>query len=60
MGMHEDLFWEIITDVESKGLRKEFDEQVKKMNTQEKHRYKEIRDRWSYAYEKILIKYNKS
>lgn len=55
--MYEDLFYEITESIESKGLRKEFDAQLNKMSEQAKHRYKETRDRWDYAYQKVIKKY---
>ena len=54
MGHYEDLFWEITESINKKGLRKEFDAQLNKMSTQDKHRYKETRDKWQYAYEKVI------
>ena len=54
MGHYEDLFYIILDDVNSKGLKKEFDTQLEKMNHQEKHRYKDTRDRWSYAHNKVM------
>ena len=53
MGHYEDLFWEITESIDKKGLRKEFDAQLKKMSYQDKHRYKDTRDKWAYAYEKV-------
>ena len=53
MGHYEDLWWEITESINSKGLKKEFDAQLKKMNQQDKHKYMESRDRWSYAYTKV-------
>ena len=32
---------------------KEFDAQLEKMNGQDKHRYKDTRDKWQYAYNKV-------
>jgi len=54
MGHYEDLFYEITESIESKGLRKEFDAQLEKMRYQDKHKYKETRDKWSYAHEKVI------
>ena len=54
MGHYEDLFYMILDDVNSKGLKKEFDAQLSKMDGQEKHRYKDTRDRWSYAHDKVM------
>jgi len=53
MGHYEDLYYQILDDVNSKGLKKEFDAQLEKMNGQEKHRYKDTRDKWSYAHDKV-------
>ena len=49
----EDFWWDITAEIKELGLKKEFDAQLKKMNGQEKHRYKDTRDRWSYALEKV-------
>ena len=54
MGHYEDLFWEITESINKKGLREEFDAQLSKMRTQDKHRYKDTRDKWTYAYEKVI------
>ena len=49
----EDFWWDITAEIKELGLKKEFDAQLKKMNGQEKHRYKDTRDRWSYGLEKV-------
>ena len=49
----EDTLWLIYKEVEKKGLRKKFDKQVKKMDTQEKHKYKEGHEVWEYALKRI-------
>ena len=54
MGHYEDLWYQILDDINSKGLKKEFDAQLEKMNHQDKHRYKDTRDRWSYAHNKVM------
>ena len=54
MGHYEDLFYMILDDVNSKGLKKEFDAQLEKMQYQDKHRYRDTRDRWSYAHNKVM------
>ena len=54
MGHYEDLFWEITESINKKGLREEFNAQLNKMRTQDKHRYKDTRDKWTYAYEKVI------
>ncbi len=53
MGHWEDFWWHITEDINKKGLKKEFDAQLSKMDTQEKHRYKDTRDRWTYAHSKV-------
>lgn len=59
MGNYEDFYWDITQSVEEYGLKKAFDKQLKKMHTQDKHKYKDTRDRWSYAYNKVWKKYKK-
>ena len=59
MGHYEDLFYEITESINKKGLRKEFDAQLEKMSMQDKHRYKDTRDRWTYAHNKVLKLYDK-
>ena len=49
----EDLMFEIFNKVKSKGIKKEFDKQLKRMRVQHKHKYKETAERWEYAYNKI-------
>jgi len=45
----EDTFYEIHQEVEQKGLRKKFDKQLKKMQTQTKHDNKTASEKWEYA-----------
>ena len=54
MGHYEDFWYDITESINSKGLKKEFDAQLSKMDGQEKHRYKDTRDRWSYAHSKVM------
>ena len=49
----EDTMYFIYEEVEKKGLRKKFDKQVKKMNTQEKYKHKDVCEIWEYALKKI-------
>jgi len=49
MGHYEDSWMEIYNEVEKKGLRKEFDAQIDKMNKQSKHDHKERLDFYKYA-----------
>tara|TARA_R100000700_G_C3035094_1_gene61884 strand:+ start:64 stop:261 length:198 start_codon:yes stop_codon:yes gene_type:complete len=50
---YEDLFWEITLEVEELGIRDKFDAQLEKMKHQEKHQYKDVRDKWDYAFQKV-------
>ena len=50
---HEDVFYEIYQEVHSRGEEERFYKQLEKMKTQDKHRYKSIKDHWEYAYVKI-------
>ena len=54
MGHWEDFWWEITESINSKGLKKEFDAQLKKMDHQDKHQYKDTRSKWAYAYNKVI------
>ena len=49
----EDTMWFIYEEVEKRGLRKKFDKQVKKMDAQEKHKYKEVCELWEYALKRV-------
>jgi hypothetical protein len=49
----EDTMYEIHQDVKSRGIRKKFDKQLKKMSKQSKHKYKDVVECWEYAYNKI-------
>ena len=49
----EDTMWFIYEEVEKNGLRKKFDKQLKKMETQEKHKYKEVCELWEYALKRV-------
>ena len=49
----EDTLWLIYEEVEKKGLRRKFNKQLKKMDTQEKHKHKDVCEIWEYALKKI-------
>ena len=49
----EDTMYRIYKEVEEKKLRRKFDKQLKKMETQEKHRYKDTKQMWEYALSKV-------
>ena len=59
MGHYEDFWYEMTESIEREGLKKEFDAQLRKMNGQDKHKYKDSKDRWSYAYDKVKSKKKK-
>ena len=49
----EDTMYRIYKEVEEKKLRRKFDKQLKKMETQEHHKYKDARQVWEYALNKV-------
>ena len=49
----EDELMAIYKEVEEQGLRKKFDKQLKKMNSQSKHTHKTACEMWDYALAKI-------
>jgi len=49
----EDTLFEITTKIAAEGIRKEFDRQLTKMGKQDKHKWKDICERWEYAYNKV-------
>ena len=53
----EDLWWDINKEITELKLNKQFDAQLEKMAGQEKHRYRDTRDRWSYARDKVVKEY---
>tara|TARA_R110002073_G_scaffold327811_1_gene508661 strand:- start:397 stop:561 length:165 start_codon:yes stop_codon:yes gene_type:complete len=40
---------EIYLEVEKKGIKNKFEEQCKKMQSQEKHKHKTVAEKWEYA-----------
>ena len=54
MGHWEDFWWNITEEVNKKGLKKEFDAQLEKMNGQSKWQYADTRSRWDYARTKVI------
>ena len=59
MGHYEDFWYLITEEIKQEGLQKEFDAQLEKMSHQDKHRYKDTRSRWEYAYNKVITNENK-
>ena len=54
----EDTMHEIHTKLEELQLRPAFDKQLKKMRTQDKHKWKNMCEVWEYAYRKVSHKNN--
>jgi len=50
---YEDFWWDTHKEIKELGLQKQFDKQIKKMNTQEKHKYKDPKQVWEYALNKV-------
>ena len=49
----EDTMYEIHTALTESKLWPKFNKQLKKMSTQEKHKYKNVCEKWEYAFNKI-------
>ena len=52
----EDTMYEIHTKLTESKLWSKFNVQLKKMNTQEKHKWKSSAERWEYALKRIKEK----
>ena len=53
MGHYEDEIYEIHEKVKIRELVIEFDKQLAKMENQKKHKFKNAKERWEYAYSKV-------
>ena len=53
MGQYEDLFYEIYDEVTNNNLNEEFNIQLSKMEFQDKHKYKSVKEKWEYALSRI-------
>ena len=49
MSTYEDQLMEVYLEVEKRGIRSKFEKQCEKMQSQEKHKYKTIAEKWEYA-----------
>ena len=49
----EDTMYEIHTQLEKLNLHKQFHKQVEKMCTEEKHKWKDLCEKWEYAFNKV-------
>jgi len=56
---YDDIFFEVYYNIEKLGLRKEFDEQLELMKSQNHWKNKEFKEKYAYANEKVTQKYNK-
>lgn len=56
MGNLENFLFEVYPELEEKGLLQNFDTQIQKMKTQEKHRYKTMFEIYEYAYARVTNK----
>ena len=52
----EDTMYEIPTELTESKLWSKFNKQLKKISTQEKHKYKDVCERWEYALKRIKEK----
>tara|TARA_R110000796_G_scaffold102751_1_gene211757 strand:- start:608 stop:784 length:177 start_codon:yes stop_codon:yes gene_type:complete len=52
----EDTMYEIHNNLDRLKLRTKFDKQLKKMYTQDKHKWKDMCEKWEYAYKKVSNK----
>ena len=50
---YEDFWWDVHNEITELGLKEQFDKQVEKMKGQEKHMYKDTRQVWEYALNKV-------
>ena len=49
MGHYEDAIMDVFLEIKDKGLEEKFHEQLSKMKSQKKHKYKSVKDNWEYA-----------
>jgi hypothetical protein len=57
---YEDIYWEINEEITELKLKKQFDAQLEKMRWQDKHKYRDTRDSWQYARNKVVEQYHKN
>ena len=53
MAHSEDVLVEVYYEVENSRMRVEFDNQLNKMSRQDKHKFKNVCERWEYALYRI-------
>jgi len=54
VGYSEDYIYEIFEDLEKKDLKDSFHNQLNKMKWQDKHKYKTPKEKYEYAYKKVV------
>jgi len=54
MGQYEDLFYEIYEELRNRDLSDEFNKQISKMEFQDKHKHKSVKEKWEYAFNKVI------
>ena len=54
---YEDLYWDIHQEITELKLHQKFNAQLEKMGHQDKHKFKDTRDRWTYARDKVVSGY---
>ena len=52
----EDTMYRIYTEVDKLGIRPQFEAQIRKMDKQEKHKWKNVCETWEYAFNKVSNK----
>lgn len=57
MGNYEDTIYLIYEELENKNLKKQFEKQLYKMQWQDKHKHKCARDKYQYAFDKVIKEY---
>ena len=50
---YEDIYWDIHKEITELKLKRKFDAQLKKMKDQDHHKYRDTRDCWRYARDKV-------
>ena len=60
MGTFEDLYWDIHKEIAELKLKRKFDAQLKKMRDQDHHKYRDTRDCWIYARDKVVRLYHEN
>ena len=49
----EDIMFEIYEEIQRENLKEQFDRQIEKMKSQDKHRFKNVVEKWEYALYRI-------